>query len=848
MGERQAHLCELTRGMLSRVPVVFGGAPARVVEHESAARGARSCRYMLSWDLRWTSRRKARLPRWRRQRGSVEATQVGTDPGGVGHPDSTRQRRLASAASHSRRGRSEMPARIERIVRCRAPIEPRALPLRIVRPSIPITSTRRHRSAVTRRRSSARRTGRSRRAVGPVGLVRPLEPVESVRSAGHPVPRPPVPVSTPRAGSVMTDRPAGGSAPRVRVRPPVRARFRRRRSDRIPTAEQLAEELRAARAALVEAQDSAARWEAAAVAGRGTADERSRAEAEAERSRAEVARLELLLEGSTTSTLELLDHDLDLVVSDLADRADQVLGADRYLLMLRAGQRTAARRPLPGTDRRGGRGGWPPTCGPAARTTRWAPGWWWTSPRRSVATAASPSSSLPDESRPRDRGAGAHAVRPLRGQRPRRVHRAGRRPAQRLDGPDAALLQRAALGPHEPGPGPPDPGRHRPRRDRLRPVDRLPLGPRPLAAGARRLHQPAGRRPTPTSGTIVPQLAALVGHPDPCGTPAGRDRSRPRRPAGRGGQPLDPADDQRPRRARPRRRHRRGSAAGDPHGGGGGPGLGGRSAVRRRRVPRGDRCQLHRRTTAGRPSTTPTSTSACPAWPTRPPRPSRTWSSWRRSPTWPGTTPSPDSPTGASSRTGSSRSSCGPDGWASRCACSSSTSTTSRRSTTPSGTPPVTCSSSRSANAWSRPSAARTPWPGWAATSSPSSCPAWSTSSPSISWPSGRSTPCTRRSRSSASRSPRRRRSGSPSPPSTATATTTSSTGPTRPCTGRRTSAATPSRCSTTPPTPPTPAGGPWTTGSSTTISSPPSTATSSSCSTSPTSTSARRRSWASRP
>ena len=104
-----------------------------------------------------------------------------------------------------------------------------------------------------------------------------------------------------------------------------------------PTSGQLAEELRAARAALLEAQDTAARWEAVAVAARSTGDERSRAEAEAQRSRAEVARLQLLLEGSTTSTLELLDHDLDLVVSDLADRADQVLGADRYLLMLRPG-------------------------------------------------------------------------------------------------------------------------------------------------------------------------------------------------------------------------------------------------------------------------------------------------------------------------------------------------------------------------------------------------------------------------------------------------------------------------------------------------------------------------------
>ncbi len=50
-----------------------------------------------------------------------------------------------------------------------------------------------------------------------------------------------------------------------------------------------------------------------------------------------MARLQVLLESSTTSTIGLLDHDVDHVVSELADRADQVLGADRYLLMVRAG-------------------------------------------------------------------------------------------------------------------------------------------------------------------------------------------------------------------------------------------------------------------------------------------------------------------------------------------------------------------------------------------------------------------------------------------------------------------------------------------------------------------------------
>jgi len=49
-GERQAHLCDLTRGLLSRLPVLFDGDPAEVTEHECSARGGRFCRYVLAWD------------------------------------------------------------------------------------------------------------------------------------------------------------------------------------------------------------------------------------------------------------------------------------------------------------------------------------------------------------------------------------------------------------------------------------------------------------------------------------------------------------------------------------------------------------------------------------------------------------------------------------------------------------------------------------------------------------------------------------------------------------------------------------------------------------------------------
>ena len=47
---RHAHLCELTRGLLSELPAVFDRDRAQITEHECAARGGRFCRYAVSWE------------------------------------------------------------------------------------------------------------------------------------------------------------------------------------------------------------------------------------------------------------------------------------------------------------------------------------------------------------------------------------------------------------------------------------------------------------------------------------------------------------------------------------------------------------------------------------------------------------------------------------------------------------------------------------------------------------------------------------------------------------------------------------------------------------------------------
>jgi diguanylate cyclase (GGDEF)-like protein len=48
--QRHAHLCELTRGLLSQIPVVFGSGPALITESECSARGGRRCVYAMSWE------------------------------------------------------------------------------------------------------------------------------------------------------------------------------------------------------------------------------------------------------------------------------------------------------------------------------------------------------------------------------------------------------------------------------------------------------------------------------------------------------------------------------------------------------------------------------------------------------------------------------------------------------------------------------------------------------------------------------------------------------------------------------------------------------------------------------
>ncbi len=54
---RHAHLCEMTRGLLSSVPSAFGLGPAIITESECSARGGRFCLYAVSWERGRSGRR-----------------------------------------------------------------------------------------------------------------------------------------------------------------------------------------------------------------------------------------------------------------------------------------------------------------------------------------------------------------------------------------------------------------------------------------------------------------------------------------------------------------------------------------------------------------------------------------------------------------------------------------------------------------------------------------------------------------------------------------------------------------------------------------------------------------------
>ena len=92
---RHAHLCEMTRGLLSQVPALYGRGPALISETECSARGGRYCLYALSWEEPSTGcgrPRRRRRPRIRAHPGPSTSDPMGrgwTGPRGPKHREVT---------------------------------------------------------------------------------------------------------------------------------------------------------------------------------------------------------------------------------------------------------------------------------------------------------------------------------------------------------------------------------------------------------------------------------------------------------------------------------------------------------------------------------------------------------------------------------------------------------------------------------------------------------------------------------------------------------------------------------------------------------------------------------------
>ena len=260
-GVRDAHLCELSRGLVSELPAIFDREPADVTEHECAARGGRFCSYSLSWE--------------------PEPDRATVQRGRSGFGDRVDGRSSSNGSSNG--------------------------------------STNGHTPPVTfdERRSHSETV----QEIWNDGWDDGTWVEDSSRDGGW------------SDGGHTTDRSSR------RDTPGARQLLQDAEAAQYAEVEQLAEELRAARSALIEASASAARWEAAATFGAGIEEERvrHRAEADAASSRTEIARLEHLLDGASTPTLGVIVHDSDAVVAELGQRADKVLSAERYLLMIRVG-------------------------------------------------------------------------------------------------------------------------------------------------------------------------------------------------------------------------------------------------------------------------------------------------------------------------------------------------------------------------------------------------------------------------------------------------------------------------------------------------------------------------------
>jgi diguanylate cyclase (GGDEF)-like protein len=86
---RHAHLCEMTRGLLSQIPTLFDRDPALITETECRARGGRRCLYAVSWEVpdgEWAEAARAAAERGLHTGPATSATAPTLEPGPSARP------------------------------------------------------------------------------------------------------------------------------------------------------------------------------------------------------------------------------------------------------------------------------------------------------------------------------------------------------------------------------------------------------------------------------------------------------------------------------------------------------------------------------------------------------------------------------------------------------------------------------------------------------------------------------------------------------------------------------------------------------------------------------------------
>ncbi len=111
---RHAHLCEMTRGLLSQIPVLFDAERALITETECSARGGRRCLYAVTWEVTESELAEDRpgVP----ETAGHPVEPVNVTSGGVAEPPGTApERRGSPGGNYAGQSKAELREQLDRM-------------------------------------------------------------------------------------------------------------------------------------------------------------------------------------------------------------------------------------------------------------------------------------------------------------------------------------------------------------------------------------------------------------------------------------------------------------------------------------------------------------------------------------------------------------------------------------------------------------------------------------------------------------------------------------------------------------------------------------------------------------